>query len=127
MGMIQSSFNHLILSAIGTVGSIGGVAYGFKKGLEKPEAPAEKQPQAEQPKAETSSGMGNIAKIGRDYSRTNSRSYMAAAKAVDSGNDMISQKARAKFIPLEKRLALIKEASNISVLPEKKEKKGGSK
>ena len=120
---IQSSLNQLTLSALG---AIGGIAYGFKGGFKTPQAPVE-QPKAEQPKAETTSGMGNIAKIGRDYSRKGSRSYMAAVKAVESGNDMISQKARAKFIPLADRLALVKEATNLSVLPEKKEKKGGSK
>lgn len=117
MGMIQSSLNHLILSAIGTVGSIGGVAYGFKKDLEKPKAPAEEQttvekPKTEQPKAETTSGMGNIAKIGRDYSRTNFRSYFAAAQAVDSGNDAIAQKARSQN-PIETRLKQIEKIKKV--------------
>ena len=121
---IQNSLNQLTLSAIG---AIGGIAYGFKGAFKKPQAsrPQAEKPKAEKnPKVETTSGMGNIAKIGRDNSRKNTRSYLAAAKAVDSGNDMIAQKARAKFIPLEERLALIKQASNLSVLPEKK---GGSK
>lgn len=121
MGTIQSSLNQLTLSAIG---AIGGVAYGFKGGFKKPQAP---KPQTEKPKVETTSGMGNIVKIGKDYSRKGSRSYMAAVKAVYSGNDMIAQKARAKFVPLAERLALAKKATNLSVLPEKKEKKGGSK
>ena len=103
MGQIQSSLNQLTLSAIG---AIGGLAYGFKGGFKKPQAPAEKQPNVEQPKAETTPAMGNVAKIGRDYSRTNFRSYFAAAQAVDSGNDAIAQKARS-LNPIENRLKQI--------------------
>ena len=117
MGTIQSSLNQLFLSSLG---AISGVAYGFKGAFKEPKAKA----QGEAPQAETTSGMGNIAKIGRDRSRTRSRSYMAAAKAVDSGNDLIAQKARAKFIPIEDRLAMIKEASSLSII---QDKKGGSK
>jgi hypothetical protein len=119
MGTIQSSLNQLFLSSLGAV---SGVAYGLKGGFLKPKAPETEK--VEKPKAETTSGMGNIAKIGKDRSRTGSRSYMAAAKAVDSGNDLIAQKARAKFIPIEDRLAMIKEASSLSVI---QDKKGGSK
>ena len=97
MGKIQSSLNQLTLSAFG---AIGGIAYGFKGGFNKPQAP---KPEAEKPKVETTSGMGNIAKIGRDYSRTNFRSYVAAAEAVFSGNDAIAQKARS-LNPVETRL-----------------------
>ena len=37
--------------------------------------------------------MGNIAKVGKNYSNKNIRSYQAAAKAVDNANDAILQKA----------------------------------
>lgn len=101
MGPIQSSLNQLTLSAIG---AIGGLSYGFKGAFKKPKAPQPETPKSEeQPKVETTSGMGNIAKIGRDYSRTNFRSYYAAAQAVDSGNDAIAQKARS-LNPVKTRL-----------------------
>ena len=119
MGTIQSSLNQLVLSSIGAV---GGLAYGFK-GAFKAKAP--KVDNAVLPTAETTSGMGNIAKVGRDYSRTGMRSYMAAAKAVDSGNDAIAQKARAKYKTPEERIAQIKAATGLSVSPKTKNK-GGS-
>lgn len=124
MGPIQTSLNQLTLSALGAV---GGVAYAFKGALKKPQAVA--KPEAkEQLKAETTSGMGNIAKVGRDYSRKGYRSYLAAANAVDAGNDMISQKARAKFKTPEERIAQIKAATGMSFTsPDTKDKKGGSK
>lgn len=123
MGQIQSSLNQLFLSS---VGAIGGVAYGLKGGFNKPKAPnADTTPQ---PQVETTSGMGNIAKIGRNYSQTGSRSYGAAAKAVMSGNDAIAQKASARFITPEERIAQIKAATGLSVIaPKTEEKKGGSK
>lgn len=86
MGPIQTSFNQLTLSALGAV---GGLAHGFKGAFDKP---AKTKPQAN-PKTEVSSGMGNIAKVGKNYSNKNIRSYQAAAKAVDNANDAILQKA----------------------------------
>lgn len=109
MGPIQSSLNQLTLSALG---AIGGLAYGFKGGFKSPKAP---KAQVESPKAETTSAMGNVAKIGRDYSRTGMRSYGAAASALASGNDMIAQKARAKYKTPEERIAQIKAATGFSV------------
>ena len=121
MGMIQSSLNQLFLSG---VGAVGGVAYGIK-GAIKPKAPTKEA--SPQPQAETTSSMGNIAKIGRNYSQTGSRSYGAAAKAVMSGNDAIAQKASAKFMTPEERIAQIKAATGLSVIaPKTEEKKGGS-
>lgn len=118
MGPIQASLNQLSLSVLGAV---GGLAHGIKGTFAKPEAPkAEKQP-AE--KAETSSGMGNIVKVGRDYSRTNLRAYSAAAKAVDSANDAILQKASSKYSPVKTRLERLREATSLSVA----DMKGGSK
>jgi len=87
MGPIQSSFNQLTLSALGAV---GGLAHGFKGGFNKP---AKAQPQEQLPQSEVSSGMGNIAKVGKNYSNKNIRSYQAAVKAVDNANDAILQKA----------------------------------
>lgn len=121
MGTIQSSLNALTMSAIG---AIGGVAYGFKGAFKEPKVP---QAQGEQPKAETTSGMGNIAKVGRDYSRAGMRSYTAAAKAVQSGNDMIAQKASARFISPEERIAQIKAATGTTFAAPQTKEKGGSK
>ena len=89
MGPIQSSLNQLTLSAFG---AIGGLAHGFKGGFAKPKT---QKPQA-QPKTEITNSMGNIAKIGRNYSRTHMRSYEAAASAVENANDVILQKAITK-------------------------------
>ena len=89
MGPIQSSINQLSLGILGTA---AGLTRGFKSAGKKSNV---KSPSPEsQPQTEVSSGMGNIAKIGRDYSRTNIKSYMAAAKSIESGNDAIAQKAR---------------------------------
>lgn len=120
MGPIQSSLNQLTLSAIG---AIGGVAYGFKGGFRKPVKPKAEQPE-EQPKAETSSSMGNIAKIGRNYGNRGLRSYQAAALAVESGNDAIVQKATKKDV-IARRLEQVKAATSLSVKEDKEE--GGSK
>ena len=122
MGLIQSSLNNLVLSSIGAVGALG---YGLK-GAFKTKKPQASQPQGENPKVETTSGMGNIVKIGRDYSRKGSRSYMAAVKAVYSGNDMIAQKARATFTPAaDLKDARMRAALSLSVANSlKKEKKG---
>ena len=120
MGMIQSSLNQLSLSALS-------LAAAGAKGLDSLKKPA--LPKAvEQPKVETTSNMGNIAKIGRDYSRKGFRSYLAAAHAVDSGNDMIRQKASTKFLTPEERIAQIQAASSMSfTAPKTQEKKGGKK
>ena len=120
MGPIQASLNQLTLSALG---ALGGAGYAFKSGFKKPEAP---KPEVKKPEAETSSGMGNIAKVGRDYSRRNLRAYDAAARAVDSVNDAILQKATAKFSP-EERIAQIKAATGTSFAAPKTKEKGGSK
>lgn len=111
---IQSSLNQLVLSGLGAV---AGVTKGVAGGFKVPQAP---KSELSDITSETKNE-GNIAKIGRDRSRTGMRSYAAAVKAVESGNDMISQKARARFLSLPDRLALVKEASNLSMLPEKKE------
>ena len=117
MGPIQSSLNNLTLSAIGAVSAFG---YGLKGAFKA------KKPKANNPKVETTSGMGNIVKIGRDYSKTGMKSYIAAAKAVDSGNDAIAQKARATFTPAaDLREARMRAAMSLSVANSiKKEKKG---
>ena len=116
MGPIQASLNQLTLSAIGAV---GGLAHGLKGSFKKPQAP-----KSEQPQAETQSGMGNIAKVGKDYSRTNLRAYSAAAKSVDSANDAIKQKATSRLSPIASRLEQIKAATSLSVADDTK---GGSK
>lgn len=123
MGSIQASLNQLVLS---TIGAVGGVAHGVKGTFNKPVKPAAKaeQPKAEQPKAETTSGMGNIAKVGKNKSRTHMGAYEAAARAVYSGNDAISQKAVSKYNPISMRLEQLKAASSLRV---SEEKKGGSK
>lgn len=118
MGSIQASLNQLVLSSIGAV---GGVAHGVKGTFNKPVKPAAA---AEQPKAETTSGMGNIAKVGKNKSRTHMGAYEAAARAVYSGNDAISQKAVSKYNPISMRLEQLKSASSLRV---SEEKKGGSK
>lgn len=118
MGPIQASLNQLTLSVIGAV---GGVAHGVKGTFAKPKKPAPEK--AEQPKAETTSAMGNIAKIGRNYSNTGLRSYMAAAKSVEAGNDAIAQKARSHYKPITNRLEQLRAASSLSITDEK----GGSK
>ena len=123
MGSIQASLNQLVLS---TIGAVGGVAHGVKGTFNKPVKPASEaeQPKAEQPKAETTSGMGNIAKVGKNKSRTHIGAYEAAARAVYSGNDAISQKAVSKYNPISMRLEQLKAASSLRV---SEEKKGGSK
>ena len=94
MGPIQSSLNQLSLGILGTA---AGFTKGLKSAVKKPDI---KSPSTEtQPQTEVSSGMGNIAKIGRVAGY---RRYMAGAAAL-SGNDMIAQKARASFKPLEER------------------------
>ena len=118
MGPIQASLNQLTLS---TIGAIGGLAHGVKGTFSKPQAPKAEQPK---PKVETQSGMGNIAKVGRDYSRTNLRAYSAAAKSVDSANDAIKQKATSRLSPIASRLEQIKAATSLSVADDTK---GGSK
>lgn len=100
MGPIQASLNQLTLS---TLGAIGGVAHGIKGTFAKPKAPAT-QKQGAQPTAETESSMGNIAKIGKNYSMQNIKSYEAAARSVESGNDAIRAKAKAHFDPIAARL-----------------------
>lgn len=67
-------------------------------------------PQASQPKkevknvnVETTSGMGNIVKIGKNPQMTHFNSYLAAAKAIESANDAIQQKARS-LNPVQTRL-----------------------
>ena len=128
MGSIQASLNQLVLS---TIGAVGGVAHGVKGTFNKPvkpaaaaEQPKTEQPKTEQPKAETTSGMGNIAKVGKNKSRTHIGAYEAAARAVYSGNDAISQKAVSKYNPISMRLEQLKAASSLRV---SEEKKGGSK
>ena len=118
MGPIQASLNQLTLSAIGAV---GGLAHGFKGTFAKPQVKAQ-QPKNEQPKVETQSGMGNIAKIGRNYSRTNIRSYEAAARSVDSGNEVIQAKAKSHFDPITARLDEVNKAIS-SFVNQKKEDK----
>lgn len=106
MGPIQSSLNRLVLSAIGTVaGGIKLAKSGEQEAEEKTQAQKEKESQ-KQPaeKSETKSAMGNIAKIGRNYSRSNIRSYEAAARSVEAGNEEIDSKAKSHFSPITARL-----------------------
>ena len=117
MGMIQNSLNQLSLSILGTVGGIGHV---LKGSFKKPKAPGEE----EKPAVETTSAMGNIAKIGKNYANTNMRSYVAAARAMDSGNDAIAQKAVSHYDPIKTRLEQLKEATSLTI---QDEEKGGSK
>lgn len=118
MGPIQASLNQLTLSALGAV---GGLAHGIKGTFNKPVAPGKAETPA--PKTETTSGMGNIAKVGRNYANKGLRSYEAATKAIEAGNDAIVQKARSKYSPVATRLEQIKAASSLSVTDDK----GGSK
>ena len=106
MGPIQSSLNRLVLTAIGTLaGGMKLAQGGEQEAEEKPQAQKEKESQ-KQPaqKSETKSGMGNIAKIGRNYSRSNIRSYEAAARSVEAGNEEIDSKAKSHFSPITARL-----------------------
>ena len=118
MGPIQASLNQLTLSAIGAV---GGLAHGLSKGI-LPQAKVA-QPKAEQPKVETQSGMGNIAKIGRNYGNTNMRSYEAAIRSVYSGNEAIMSKATSHFDPITARLEEVNKAVKSFVETEKEDKK----
>lgn len=126
METIQSSLNQLSLSLIGAV---GGISHGVKGTFIKPQAPKtepQTQPQAQpqtQPRAETQSGMGNIVKIGRNYGRTNIRSYEAASRAVYSGNEAIMSKATSHFDPITARLEEINKAVKSFVETEKEDKK----
>ena len=122
MVSIQASLNQLVLSSIGAV---GGVAHGVKGTFNKPvkHAAEAEQPKAEQPKAETTSGMGNIAKIGKNYSRTNIRSYEAAARSVDAGNEVIGSKAKSHFDPIALRLQEVNQAISSFAASEKEDKK----
>lgn len=118
MGPIQASLNQLNLSVLGAV---GGLAHGISGTFAKPIKAGKGQSPAA--KSETTSGMGNIAKIGRNYANKGLRSYEAAAKSVEAGNDAIVQKARSKYNPVANRLEQIKAASSLSVTDDK----GGSK
>ena len=113
MGPIQASLNQLTLS---TIGAIGGLAHGIKGTFSKPQAPKAEQPK---PKVETQSSMGNIAKIGRNYSRANIRSYEAAARSVESANDLILSKAKSHFDPIKARLEEVNTAISSFTTPEK--------
>ena len=117
MGPIQASLNQLTLSVLGAA---GGLAHGIKGTFAKPQTPKAKQPE---PKVETTSGMGNIVKVGRDYSRKNLRSYAAAARSVESANDAIQQKATSYYSPVRTRLEQLREATSLTVA----DTKGGSK
>ena len=99
MGPIQSSLNQLSLGILGTA---AGFTKGLKSAVKKPEVK-----ETSQPDTEVSSGMGNIAKIGRVAGY---RRYMAGTAAL-SGNDMIAQKARATFKPLDERLKTLEATS----------------
>lgn len=122
MGPIQSSLNRLALTTIGTLAGGIKLAQGGEQ-EEKPEAQKQKESQ-KQPaqKSETKSGMGNIAKIGRNYSRSNIRSYEAAARSVESGNEEIDSKAKSHFSPIVARLEEVN-AAIASFTNEEKEDK----
>lgn len=108
MGPIQSSLNQLTLSAIGAV---GGLAHSFKGVFAKPKAQETKAQKPEtQPTTEITNSMGNIAKIGRNYSRTYMRSYEAAARSVEAGNEVIDSKAKSHFSPVTARLEEVNKA-----------------
>lgn len=117
MGPIQSSLNQLFLSAFGAAGSL---AYGFKGKVKKPEV---KESESKKRNTEVESGMGNIVKIGRNYSNQNIRSYEAAARSVDSGNEEINSKAKSHFDPIKTRLEEVNKAIASFVSKEKEDKK----
>ena len=110
MGPIQSSINHLVGTAWGTIASAAVGIKKFGKGFNKPQA---SEPQTEQPKAQTSSGMGNIVKIGRLP-----RNKYAKAVSVMSANNLIDEKAASKTFNVADRIAA---ATSLSV------KEGGKK
>ena len=120
MGPIQSSLNRLTLTAIGALAGGIKLAQGSSESEEEPKAESK---QASAPKSETKSGMGNIAKVGRNKGNVNVKAYSASVKAMQSGNDAIAQKARAKFRPAFYRQEEIKKATSASF----SESKGGSK
>lgn len=78
MGMIQSALNQLSLSAIGSVAAGAKAIKGLPKATEQ-----------------------------ADNSYAPGHSYLAAAHAFISGNDMIEQKARASFKGLKERISKI--------------------
>ena len=119
MGPIQASLNQLTLSALGAV---GGLAHGISGTFSKPKKPAPEK-QTNTPKTETGSSMGNIAKIGRNYSRQNIRSYEAAARSVEAGNEEIRAKALSHFDPITARLEEVKKATTSFSTAEKEDKK----
>lgn len=107
MGPIQASLNQLSLTALGTIAAL---QHTFKGGFKKePQVQQQKQPEAQ-----TKSGMGNIAKVGRDYSRTNLRAYAAAAKSIDSANDVILEKSTSRTFSVGDRLAQLRAASSLT-------------
>ena len=112
MGPIQSSLNHLVGTAWGTVASAAVAAKKFLPGKEKAQ-----KPQAEKPKAETTGSMGNIVKIGRV-----SRNQYAKSTAYLSANNAVDEKAASRAFSVQERLA---EATSLSVSPKKDE--GGKK
>ena len=101
MGPIQSSINHLVGTAWGTIATMAVGAKKFGKGFNKPQKPGET------PKAETTSGMGNIVKQGR----LPRNRYMGAAATL-SANAMIDEKANSKTFSVSDR---IKEATSLSI------------
>lgn len=109
MGPIQSSINHLMGTAWGTLATL---SVGAKK-LGMLDTKAEK-PKVEQPKAETTSGMGNIVKQGRLP-----RNKYAKAVSVMSANNLIDEKAASKTFSVADRIAA---ATSLSVVD-----KGGKK
>ena len=96
MGPIQSSLNQLTL---GLLGAVAGVAKGVKGGFEEPKAPG--QPKVKPAKAET----GKKATYALQTPKT---SEYATYSALQSGNDMIKQKARASSRTFNKRLSMIR-------------------
>ena len=107
MGTIQSSINHLMGTAWGTLATLS-------VGAKKLGVFDKKAPKAPEVKAETTSGMGNIAKIGRLP-----RNKYAKAVSVMSANNLIDEKAASKTFSVADRIAA---ATSLSVID-----KGGKK
>ena len=108
MGPIQSSLNHLMGTAWGAAATTAVAAKKFLPSKKQ----EEQTPKSNigDPKVETTSSMGNIVKIGKNPGMTHFNSYLAAAKALETGNDTIQQKAVSKDKPIENRLSEIKES-----------------
>jgi len=127
MGPIQSSLNQLTLSLIGAVGGLAkGVKGGFIQPKKETNEPEEQKPlepaeisdyKVQSPIEYTKPLPEEVGTLMSDY-------------AAISGNDLIRQKARARFKTVEERKASFKEGQNLQEkLAEirKRKMRGGSK